>query len=288
MYANDPYNSQTYFPTGYSQLTPKGKKTELDLGRYIRTTYSNLIPAQYTPDIAYAVATNWKRTKMSLELVLSGLFPPLTNDIFDTGLNWQPIPFQTEYGKGLINIAATYSANYIKQYYKYVLSKEAQQIRANYSSIYAQLSQLTGNYIQLPSDAANLYFTLKCEEEYGLSLPAWTKDYYPGILEQAGSIEYEYATATSTLIKKSAGFLLKKIIQDSIDKANDVLSSERKIFLYSAHEWNIGTMMRALNVFYRHIPPFGAALFFEVHNVNGVYGLKVRTICHNLPICSLV
>jgi prostatic aicd phosphatase len=73
-----------------------------------------------------------------------------------------------------------------------------------------------------------------------------------------------------------AGFLLKKILQDSVSKQNGTLSEERKVFLYSAHEFNVATMLRTLNVFYRHVPPFGATIFFEIHNIEGQYGLKVR------------
>lgn len=75
--------------------------------------------------------------------------------------------------------------------------------------------------------------------------------------------------------KRFLGFLLKKIIQDSAAKQNGSLPEERKVFLYSAHEYNVATMLRTLNVFYRHVPPFGATIFFEIHNINGEYGLKV-------------
>lgn len=213
---------------------------------------------------------------MSLELVLTGLFPPLPGDVFEPNLNWQPIPFNIEPGPGVIGVASAYCLNYVSAYYNYVLSKEAQIIRAPYVLLYAELSRLSGKYIQLPRDAGGIYFALKSEEDYGLPLPSWTQWYYPEILEEAGSIDYEYSTATPTLKKLSAGFLLKKILEDSFAKQNGTLSDERKIFLYSAHEWNVGTMLRALNVYYRHIPPFGATIYFEVHNVKGVYGLKVR------------
>lgn len=94
-------------------------------------------------------------------------------------------------------------------------------------------------------------------------------------MEEAGSVDYEFSTANSYLKKLSAGFLLKKIIEDSLAKKNGTLPQERKIFLYSAHEFNVATTLRVLNVFYRHVPPFGATIFFEIHNINGIYGLKV-------------
>jgi hypothetical protein len=113
------------------------------------------------------------------------------------------------------------------------------------------------------------------QDDYGLQLPDWAIGIYPELLEEAASVDYEFSTANPTLKKLSAGFLLKKILEDSISKRDGNLPEERKAFLYSAHEFNVGTMLRILNVFYRHVPPFGATIFFEIHNIDGDYGLKV-------------
>jgi hypothetical protein len=113
------------------------------------------------------------------------------------------------------------------------------------------------------------------QDDYGLQLPDWATGIYPELLEKAASVDYEFSTANPTLKKLSAGFLLKKILEDSISKRDGNLPEERKAFLYSAHEFNVGTMLRILNVFYRHVPPFGATIFFEIHNIDGDYGLKV-------------
>jgi hypothetical protein len=49
----------------------------------------------YTPDLLEAFSSDVNRTKASLQLVLAGLFPPVEEQIWETGLNWQPIPFST-------------------------------------------------------------------------------------------------------------------------------------------------------------------------------------------------
>ncbi|KAJ3664867.1 hypothetical protein Zmor_000406 [Zophobas morio] len=275
LYPNDPYLSETYEPIGYSQLTLKGKLTEYQIGKYIREQYGNLIPAQYTPDVVYAISTNMKRTKMSLELVLSALFPPLPTDEFVPLLPWQPLPFNIEQAEGILGVASLYCANYINAYFKYLLSKEAQKICDSYKNLYQELSTFSGAEVRTPRQASGIYFTLKSEDDYGLKVPEWTQGLYPDLMEEAASVDYEFSTANPTLKKLSAGFLLKKILQDSVSKQNGTLSDERKVFLYSAHEFNVATMLRTLNVFYRHVPPFGATIYFEIHNINGVYGLKL-------------
>ncbi|KAJ3619114.1 hypothetical protein MTP99_005900 [Tenebrio molitor] len=275
LFPNDLHILETYEPIGYSQLTVQGKRTEYEIGKYLRKNYDDFIPDQYTADVVYAVSTNFKRTKMSLQLVLASLFPPLPTDVIDDTLNWQPVPFNIEPGQGLIGTSISYCPNYINKYYSYVLSEEAQEIIAGYKDLYDQLTKDAGYDVITPKDVANIYFTLKSEEDYGFKLPDWAAEIYPKTLEEAASVDYEFSTANAGLKKLSAGFLLKKILQDSVSKQNGTLSEERKVFLYSAHEFNVATMLRTLNVFYRHVPPFGATIFFEIHNIEGQYGLKL-------------
>ncbi|EEZ97834.1 Venom acid phosphatase Acph-1-like Protein [Tribolium castaneum] len=275
IYPSDPYKTEQYTPFGYSQLTLKGKQTEYGIGKYLRETYGDFIPRQYTPDVVYAVSTNFKRTKMSLQLVLSSLFPPLPSELVMPTLEWQPIPFNIQPGQGFLGVASSYCANYMNAYYKFLLSQEGQEIRTEYKNLYNGLSKNAGFTVRTPRDVAGIYFALKSEEDYGLKLPGWTEGLYPEILEEAASVDYEVATANPTLRKLSAGFLLKKIIQDSVAKQNGSLPEERRIFLYSAHEYNVATMLRTLNVFHRHVPPFGATIFFEIHDINGKFGLKL-------------
>ncbi|KAG5868544.1 hypothetical protein JTB14_035865 [Gonioctena quinquepunctata] len=87
----------------------------------------------------------------------------------------------------------------------------------------------------------------------------------------------DYNTSTATNIQKrlSTGFLVKKIVEDSIAKAGGKEYKDTKIFLYSAHESNIAAILRFLGIFYSHIPPYGSYVIFEIHNIGGVRGIKV-------------
>jgi prostatic aicd phosphatase len=141
----------------------KGKTTEHAIGQYLRLTYGSFIPQQYTPEVAYAISTNFKRTKMSLELVLAGLFPPLLTDVFSVGLNWQPISFIVEEEENIIQTPLTNCANYIRQFYKYMLTAEAEEITAAYKELYQQLSEATGLDVRTPEEVFSIYETLESE-----------------------------------------------------------------------------------------------------------------------------
>lgn len=100
---------------------------------------------------------------MSLLSVLAGLFPPLNTDVFSDGLNWQPIPFNIDDDADIIRIPSTYCTNYLRQYYKYVLSDEGQEILKTYKDFYQQVSSYTGKDIIVPDDIFDIYETLESE-----------------------------------------------------------------------------------------------------------------------------
>lgn len=58
----------------------------------LRSRYDDLLGPYYTPDIVEARSTQLDRTKMSLQLVLAGLFPPTSEQIWNKEILWQPIP----------------------------------------------------------------------------------------------------------------------------------------------------------------------------------------------------
>lgn len=49
----------------------------------------------------------------------------------------------------------------------------------------------------------------------------------------------------------------------------------RKLFLYSAHEYNIAYVLSALKMYELQIPYFASYVVIELHEIRNVYGLKV-------------
>lgn len=90
-----------------------------------------------------------------------------------------------------------------------------------------------------------------------------------------------------------SGYFLKKLIADTQSKINGTLSPEnRKMFIYSGHETNIAGLLICLEAYKKlDIPPYGSYLLFEVHNIDGVHGIKVNInkmlILHQNKTCNI-
>ncbi|KAJ8941207.1 hypothetical protein NQ314_010465 [Rhamnusium bicolor] len=69
-----------------------GKQQHYDLGQYARIRYDNFLSKKYTKEEFRVEATNSDRTFMSAASNVAGLFPPIGDQIWKIGLNWQPIP----------------------------------------------------------------------------------------------------------------------------------------------------------------------------------------------------
>lgn len=65
---------------------------EFTLGKKLREWYDNFLGERYRVQDVYAQSTNVDRTKMSLQLVLAGLYPPTKGQIWNPNLLWMPIP----------------------------------------------------------------------------------------------------------------------------------------------------------------------------------------------------
>lgn len=65
---------------------------EYKLGEYLRNRYNDFLGDYYIPENVMARSVEFDRSKMSLQLVLSSLYPPKKDQIWNENLNWQPIP----------------------------------------------------------------------------------------------------------------------------------------------------------------------------------------------------
>lgn len=60
------------------------------MGKELRELYGDFIGDSYSPIKVNARSTDYDRTKMSLQLVMSALFKPKKDQIWNSELNWQP------------------------------------------------------------------------------------------------------------------------------------------------------------------------------------------------------
>ncbi|KAF2882690.1 hypothetical protein ILUMI_23492 [Ignelater luminosus] len=278
-YPTDPHINETYYPYGYGQLTNGGRLREYRLGKALRKRYDRFLGDVYTPTILDAVSTEVNRTKMSLELVLAGLFPPRGTLLeWEKELNWQPIPYNyLKFAEDhILSWAQNYCRNYITLYEEYLRSPPGMRVLNRHRKLFKYINDNTGLNVTTPFDVFLLNAGLIAEEEWGLKLPEWTEVVYPKYIEEAVIDHYILGSATPELKQLSGGFLLKKIITDTFDKiTGSLVPPDRKIFLYSAHDFTISYLLNALEVFFKHSPPYGACILVELHRIHDVYGIML-------------
>ncbi|KAJ8984752.1 hypothetical protein NQ317_005017 [Molorchus minor] len=274
IYKNDPYANVTYYPVGYGQLTNAGKRKEYKIGKALRRRYNKFL-SNFTLDTVDSRCTDYNRTKMSLQLVLASLFPPTGEHVWQKKLNWQPVPFNywPLEDDHVLGDTLKNCPKYKQEFFDYLLSSEAKGLYENFTRLHEYLEEHTGQKLNSKLFAA-LYFTLTTEHENGYKMPDWAAKVYPYIKHLA-IMDYNVSTATPKLKRLASGFLMQKIIDDTIAKAREEKYKETKVFLYSAHESNVAQMLRFLGIFYSHVPPYGSYLTFEVHNLNGERGFKI-------------
>ncbi|XP_050293461.1 venom acid phosphatase Acph-1-like [Anthonomus grandis grandis] len=275
LYKNDPYINVTYYPIGNGQLTNAGKRKEYNIGKQLRSRYYEFLSDdKFTLDTVDARCTDYNRTKMSLQLVLASLFPPRGHLVWENRLDWQPVPFNywPVHEDHVLADPLENCPRYNKLFWNYLNSTEGRKLYENYTELIEYLQHHTGTPMNSKA-FANLYFTLTTEKENGYDHPEWAKDIYHHIQDLAIK-DYNVSTATPELKKYVVGFLVKKIIDDTYAKIKGEYYKGTKIFLYSAHEFNVAILLRYLDVFNSHVPPYGSYIIVEVHNYNGVRGLK--------------
>ncbi|XP_048524466.1 venom acid phosphatase Acph-1 isoform X2 [Dendroctonus ponderosae] len=274
-YPNDPYKLDTFQPMGWGQLTNAGKRKEYNIGKELRTRYIDFLgDEEFTLDTVDARCTDYNRTKMSLQLVLASLFPPRGDLVWENQLDWQPVPFNywPIHEDHVLADPLQNCPRYNKLFWKYLNSTEGKMLFENHTDLIKYLEHHTGSPMYSKA-FADLYFSLTTEKENGYDHPEWAKSVYQQILQLAIN-DYNVSSATDELKKYVVGFLVKKIIDDSYTKIKGEYYKGTKIFLYSAHEFNIAVLLRYLDVFYPHVPPYGSYVIIELHNYGTVRGFK--------------
>lgn len=78
-------------------------------------------------------------------------------------------------------------------------------------------------------------------------------------------------------LKLLLGTLIRKIADDMLNKANDDWVGKKKLFLYSAHELNIVSVLQTLKVWQPHIPEYSSAIILELREDRKNHYVQVCT-----------
>jgi hypothetical protein len=81
---------------GESQLTNIGKRQAYGLGKFLRSRYANLLPADWIPAQVKSTSSSAERCQMTLQSVMAGAFPPVGRAVWNPDLLWQPFPYNID------------------------------------------------------------------------------------------------------------------------------------------------------------------------------------------------
>ncbi|EFN78070.1 venom acid phosphatase Acph-1 [Harpegnathos saltator] len=274
MYPTDPYINNSFYPTGRGQLTLAGKRREYKLGQNLRNRYSDYLGSVYLPGHVVARSSDYDRTKMSLQLVLAGLYPPADVQRWNKWLNWQPIPALYTPRVDDKLLLSDECPEYLNEYERVLRTPEVQAIMDQFKDMKHNLTKQTGKSFERIQDYFFLYQTFIAESSLGLPLPEWAYNYFPNSqLFDATVASYDISNENDILKKYFAGPLIRAMTDNMIAAQND--ASLTKVYLYSGHESNIAALLHALRVYEPHVPEYSSAIFIELQKINSEFYVKI-------------
>jgi len=239
----------------------QGKRTEYRIGTMLRQRYNNFLESIYHPRDIYAVSTETDRTKMSLQLMLAGLYPPDPVQLWNPDLPWLAIP--THYAPGRVDILLRpHECPVYKEALAEVMKmKEVRAKFAVYEDLYKFLSEKTGLDLNNPFAISSLYNILRAQKNLNLTLPEWCTDNVYQLVQDIVVLEDEIQSYTTELKRLTGGMLVNKFIDNINEKGKSV--NLRKMYVYSAHDTNIAAFAKAQNISEPRLPDYGSAFLFE-------------------------
>lgn len=264
-YPSDPWKDPSHWTAGWGQLTNAGKHRHLELGRWLRNRYSSLLSPAYTNSEIYVRSTDVDRTLMSAESNLAGLYPPVGADQWDPAIAWQPIPVHTV-PEELDEVLAAKKPcpAFDLELKKYKHTDEFQAYNKSLEPVYEYVSSHAGRPVDSLTTAQNIYSCLHIEELNNFTLPAWTSKVYPEPLRSISAKSFATKTNTPAMARLKAGPLVKEILERFRAKVNRKLKPDRSVWIYSAHDTTVASLLNALRLFDLHNPPFAACVLLEL------------------------
>ncbi|XP_037938962.1 venom acid phosphatase Acph-1-like isoform X2 [Teleopsis dalmanni] len=267
-YPNDPHVNETFYPYGWGHVTNNGKRELFNIGSWLRKRYSSFLGPFYHPDMVHAQATGVTRTHMTMQTVLASFFPPKNTPMeWNTKYNWQPIPvFSQPLDEDTLLLVRTSCPRYFEAVHEVLELPEVKAEIEPYLDMYKELAELTGMKFSEPEDVQSLYLTLLAEQEFGLELPEWTKQYFPEKLQFLAEQSYIYNVYTPEMQKIKAGPFLKKMLDEMKNKRDNKLKPDkRKLFIYTGHDTTVVNILSGLKIWERQLPRYSVMAIFELH-----------------------
>ncbi|XP_053989048.1 venom acid phosphatase Acph-1-like isoform X2 [Hylaeus volcanicus] len=276
-----------------------GRLNMYNLGVHLREVYGQLLGDIFTTEVMKMHTTEYPLSMMSAQLVNAGLWPPAESQVWNSDLNWQPIP--TEYvsiDKDTL-LLGTRCPNFISEMKRVLSTPEMQRTMLHYLPLFNYVSKHSGMEIKEPFEAALLYATLETKADLNQSLPDWAEEIFPhGSLYNVTLLEYDLLSQTKLQRQLNGGTIIKEILANTLDYIQENIPEERKLMIYSGNDRNIAAVLKSLNLWSPHIPNEGASVIFELYfdNETQSHGIKINyytgvegdTILLTMPNCTKI
>lgn len=129
-------------------------------------------------------------------------------------------------------------------------SPEFKALTEKHRNLFAYLSEKGGRPVKTFIDAQYLNNTLFIENLYNMTLPKWTKKVYGREeLTYVSNFAFAISSYTRKLARLKAGPLLKDIFQRFKEKSSGSLKPDRSMWVYSAHDTTVASVLNALKLF---------------------------------------
>ncbi|XP_070694054.1 lysophosphatidic acid phosphatase type 6 [Pempheris klunzingeri] len=241
------------------QLTTVGMQQLYELGKRLRRSYieeSHFLSSTFSPAEVYVRSTNIVRTIESAKCLIAGLFQQRQNEI---------VPILTTEAESEILYPNYHGCNLLKVLgsHRWAESSTLPDIAADLQSIQSALGIAAHQHI----DFILIRDDMVARETHGLPCPP-VLDTWRNKVEQRAvdMICHVYEPSKRVNLQLCVGPLLHLLLANIEDKLQDTsLESNRKLFLYSAHDTTLIPCLMALGIFDMRWPPYAADITLELH-----------------------
>ncbi|KAG8036884.1 hypothetical protein G9C98_004206 [Cotesia typhae] len=295
-YPNDPYKDYDFFPEGHGGLTKRGKKREFDLGVYLRNRYNDFLGETYVPKKIMARSTEYDRAKMSLQLVMSAIYPPKGDQVWNENLIWQPIAFTYQPGDIDILMIPEECPKFLEELNRVKELPEVKKQVDKMRPFMQKLTLLSGKIINTTTDFYDMYHNLMAEYVMELKLPSWTEGIFPKVALWDGiTLDYKITHYNEKLRRLNGGMFVRHFTDIMTNIINNETNNAPKINLLSGHETNVASLLNTLDVFEPHVPAYSSGVIIELLRNQTDYfvgirhylGIPPKSVEKQIPGCAV-
>lgn len=278
IFPKDP-NQADKWPQGLGWLTITGMHQHYLLGDFLRRRYveTGFLSREYKHTEIQIESSDENRCLMSAYCNLAGLFPPDIDQRFNESIHWQPIPVHTRPAKedNTLNMGEN-CPRYNKALDEVFHSPEVQKEEQKNKAFYAWLGEKTGVDHENINNIWQIADTLFCEKSHNFTLAGWVNNTVYSKLRSLLDYQFELLYYTKELQRLKGGPLLGEMIDNMRNKTRKYNPIAAKMFMYSAHDTTVASLLSALQVFNDISPPYAAMVILELHqNTTGNYFVRL-------------